>query len=40
MRRDGKELFYWSADNTLMSVPITLKPGIAEVGAAHPLFRF
>jgi len=39
-RRDGKELFYWSADNTLMSVPITLKPGIAEVGAAHPLFRF
>jgi eukaryotic-like serine/threonine-protein kinase len=38
--RDGKELFYWSADNSLMSVPITLKPGIAEVAAAHPLFRF
>ncbi len=39
-RRDGKELFYWSADNTLMSVPITLKTGVVEVGAAHPLFRF
>jgi Tol biopolymer transport system component len=39
-RHDGKELFYWSADNTLMSVPIALKPGVAEVGAAHPLFRF
>jgi eukaryotic-like serine/threonine-protein kinase len=39
-RRDGKELFYWSADNTLMSVPITLKTGVVEVGAAHPLFRY
>jgi len=39
-RRDGKELFYWSADNTLMSVPIALKPGVAEVGHVHPLFRF
>jgi Tol biopolymer transport system component/predicted Ser/Thr protein kinase len=39
-RRDGKELFYWSAENTLISVPITLKPGIIEVGAAHSLFRF
>jgi eukaryotic-like serine/threonine-protein kinase len=39
-RRDGKELFYWSTDNNLMSVPITLKPGLVEVGAAHPLFRF
>ncbi|MFY9561956.1 MAG: protein kinase [Terriglobales bacterium] len=39
-RHDGKELFYWSAENTLMSVPITLKTGVVEVGAAHPLFRF
>ena len=39
-RRDGKELFYWSAENTLMSVLITLKPGGVEVGAAQPLFRF
>jgi Tol biopolymer transport system component len=39
-RHDGKELFYWSPDNTLISVPITLKPNGVEVGAAHPLFRF
>ena len=39
-RRDGKELFYWSAENTLMSAPITLKAGVVEVGAAHQLFRF
>lgn len=39
-RRDGKELFYWSADNTVVSVPMTLKPGGIEVGAMHPLFRF
>jgi eukaryotic-like serine/threonine-protein kinase len=39
-RRDGKELFYWSQDNTLVAVPITLKPDGIEVGAAHPLFRF
>jgi eukaryotic-like serine/threonine-protein kinase len=39
-RRDGKELFYWSQDNTLMSVPITLKPEGVEVGAARPMFRF
>jgi Tol biopolymer transport system component len=39
-RRDGKELFYWSAENTLMSVPITLKTGVVEVGAAQQLFRF
>jgi eukaryotic-like serine/threonine-protein kinase len=37
--RGGKELFYWSAENTLVSVPITLKAGIVEVGAAHTLFR-
>jgi eukaryotic-like serine/threonine-protein kinase len=39
-RRDGKELFFWSAENTLMSVPITLKPEGVEVGAAQQLFRF
>jgi WD40 repeat protein len=38
-RHDGKELFFWSAENTLMSVPITLKPGGVEVGAAQQLFR-
>ncbi len=39
-RRDGKELFYWSADNTLMSVPITLNQEGIEVGAVRQLFRF
>ncbi len=39
-RRDGKELFYWSLENTLVSVPILLKTGGVEAGAAHPLFRF
>jgi Tol biopolymer transport system component len=38
-RRDGKELFYWTADNTLVSVPITLKQGQVEAGAEHQLFR-
>ncbi len=38
-RRDGKELFYWDADNTLVSVLITLKQGEVDVGAAHQLFR-
>jgi Tol biopolymer transport system component len=39
-RRDGKELFFWSADNTLMSAPITLGAAGVEIGAARPLFRF
>jgi eukaryotic-like serine/threonine-protein kinase len=39
-RHDGKELFYWLPDNTLMAVSITLKPSAIEVGAAHVLFRF
>ncbi|HTS56963.1 MAG TPA: hypothetical protein VMH03_05405, partial [Terriglobales bacterium] len=38
-RHDGKELFYWSLDNTLVSVPIQLKNDAVEVGAPHPLFR-
>ncbi len=29
-----------SSENTLLSVPITLKPGVAEVGAAQQVFRF
>ena len=36
----GKEMFYWSQDNTLMSVPIALKPEGVEVGASRLLFRF
>ena len=39
-RRDGKELFYWTQDNMLMSVPITLRPQGIELGAARMLFRF
>ena len=39
-RRDGKELFFWSAENTLISIPVSLKTGVVEVGAAHQLFRF
>jgi hypothetical protein len=39
-RRDGKELFYWTQDNRLMSVPITLRPQGIELGAARMLFRF
>ena len=39
-RRDGRELFYWSAENTLMSVAITLEASTVKVGATNPLFRF
>jgi len=39
-RRDGKELFYWSADNGLTAVPITLKNDGIETGSPHQLFRF
>ncbi|MBZ5597514.1 MAG: serine/threonine-protein kinase [Acidobacteriia bacterium] len=38
-RHDGKELFYWSLDNNLVSVPIQLKKDAVEVGAPHPMFR-
>jgi hypothetical protein len=38
-RRDGKELFFWSPDNTLMAVSIMVRPSAIEVGAAHVLFR-
>jgi eukaryotic-like serine/threonine-protein kinase len=39
-RRDGKEMFFWSPNNDLMSVPLSLKPGLVEVGATRSLFRF
>ena len=38
-RRDGKEIFFWSSDNTLIAAPITLKPGEVEVGNPQTLFR-
>lgn len=38
-RRDGKEIFYWSSDNTLVAAPITLKPEEVEVGTPQKLFR-
>jgi eukaryotic-like serine/threonine-protein kinase len=37
-RRDGKELFYLSSDERLMSVAITLKTDSVQAGAAVPLF--
>jgi hypothetical protein len=36
-RPDGKELFYWSADNSLMSVEISLQTGVVELGTARAL---
>ena len=36
-RRDGKELFYFTLDNTLMAVPITLGAEVQH-GMARPLF--
>ena len=38
-RHDGKELFYWSLDNNLVSVPVQLKKDAVEVGAPHTMFR-
>ena len=38
-RHDGKQLFYWSLDNTLVSVPIQVKIDGIEVGTPHALFR-
>jgi len=37
-RGDGKELFYLSSDQRLMSVPISLNADSVQVGAAAPLF--
>jgi eukaryotic-like serine/threonine-protein kinase len=36
-RRDGKELFYFTLDNTLMAVPIAVGADVLH-GVAHPLF--
>ena len=38
-RRDGKELFYVSADSTLMAVPVAGRGSTFEAGIARPLFR-
>jgi eukaryotic-like serine/threonine-protein kinase len=38
-RRDGKELYYMSADRTLMAVAIDLSPAQPRIGAPAPLFR-
>ena len=38
-RHDGKELFYWSSDNTLSSVSIDSKSQAIEVSAPRPVFR-
>ena len=38
-RRDGKELYYLSADERLIAVPVRLGAGTLEVGAAEPLFE-
>ena len=37
-RRDGKELFYLSSDDKLMSVPIKLNADSVQADAARPLF--
>ena len=37
-RRDGKELFYLSSDERLMSVAISLNTDSVQAGAAVPLF--
>jgi len=38
-RNDGKELFYISLDEQLMSVPLQLDAGVLRPGAPAPLFR-
>ena len=38
-RRDGKEIFYLTLDNALMSVPVTLGKETVEVGGVRQLFR-
>ena len=37
-RRDGRELFYLSADQHLMSVPITVQGGTIAAAVPQPLF--
>ena len=38
--RNGKEIFYWSPDNTLMSVPIELSASAVELGSNRVLARW
>ena len=38
-RRDGKELYYLSADGKLIAVPVKLGAGTVEIGAAERLFE-
>ena len=38
-RGDGQELFYLSADQKLMSVPIKVKGDVLEAGVPAPLFE-
>ena len=38
-RRDGKELFYVSADNTLMAATVNGQGSALEVAAVRPLFE-
>ncbi len=38
-RADGRELFYVTADGTLMAVPLSLRGGVPDLGDAHPLFN-
>src|SRR5262245_49786687 len=37
-RRDGKELFYLSADNTLMAVEVNGHSSVFEIRSVRPLF--
>lgn len=39
-RRDGRELFYWAADNSLMSISLSFKSGALEAGFARILSRW
>jgi len=39
-RRDGRELFYVSADEKLMAVPIRFSGNGVEAGTSQPLFDF
>ena len=39
-RRDGKEIYYYAFDITLMAVEVSAKGSEFQVGAARPLFRF
>jgi eukaryotic-like serine/threonine-protein kinase len=38
-RRDGRELFYMTSDNTMMAVPVVSNAAKFETGDARPLFR-